>query len=115
MTRFSSSVYRTTFSFFVNKDKWAEISPEDQAAIRAISQDKIGNAAAELWEKADDVYDTFEANGIKVVDADPALEAALVERAAIVIDAWKGKSKAAGIDADAALAFYLERAADLAK
>ncbi|MGO4908376.1 hypothetical protein ACEN2J_08600 [Pseudorhodobacter sp. W20_MBD10_FR17] len=115
MTRFSSSIYRTTFSFFVNKDKWAEISPEDQAAIRAISQDKVGAAAADLWEKADDVYDTFEAKGIKVVDADPALEAALVERATIVTDAWKAKSKAAGIDADAALAFYLQRAAELSK
>jgi TRAP-type C4-dicarboxylate transport system substrate-binding protein len=115
MTRFSSSIYRTTFSFFINKDKWAEISPEDQAAIRALSQETIGATAADLWEKADDVYDTFEANGIKVVDADPALEAAMVERSAVVIDAWKEKSKAAGIDADAALAFYLQRATELSK
>ncbi|WP_458793065.1 type 2 periplasmic-binding domain-containing protein [Yoonia sp. MH D7] len=115
MTRFSSSIYRTSFSFFINKDKWAEISPEDQAAIRTISQEKVGAAAAELWDRADDVYDTFEAQGIQIVDADPALEAAMIESATPIIDAWKDQTNVAGIDADAALAFYLQRAEDLSK
>ncbi len=115
MTKFSSSIYRTSFSFFINKDKWAEISPEDQEAIRAMSQEKVGMAAAGLWEAADDVYDKFDEMGITVVDVDPSLESALIEGAKTVTDAWKEKAKAAGIDGDAALAFYLQRASDLSK
>ena len=116
MTRFTTPVYTTTFSFFINKDKWAEISPEDQEAIRAISQDKIGMVATGLWDSVSgDVYGRFDELGIAVVDADPALEETLVEAAGPVTDAWKEKAKAAGIDADAALAFYRQRAQELSK
>lgn len=115
MTRFPSSVYRTSFSFMINKNVWAEISPQDQEAIRAMSQDKVGMVAAKLWQDADDVYGKFEEMGIKVVDVDPSLETALVEQSKGMIETWKEKTTATGIDADAALAFYLKRASELAK
>ncbi|MDA4848409.1 hypothetical protein [Hoeflea poritis] len=116
MTRFSTPVYTTTFSFVINKDKWAEISPEDQEAIRAISQDKIGMVATGLWDSVSaDVYSRFDELGITVVDADPALEATLVEAAGPITQAWKDKAKAAGIDADAALDYYRTRVKELSK
>ncbi len=116
MTRFSRPVYTTTFSFVINKDKWAEISPEDQEAIRALSQETIGMTAAGLWDTtAATVYASFDSEGIAVVDADPALEALLVETAGPVIQAWKEAAIAAGIDADAALDYYRQRAEELSK
>lgn len=116
MTRFSTPVYTTTFSFFINKDKWAEISPEDQAAIRDMSQEKIGMFATSLWDSTSaEVYDSFGEIGVDVVDADPALEATLVEAAGPITDAWIEKAKAAGIDAEAALAYYRQRAQELSK
>lgn len=116
MTRFSTPVYTTTFSFVINKDKWAEISPEDQEAIRAISQDKIGMVATGLWDSVSaDVYSRFDELGISVVDADPALEATLVDAAGPITQAWKDKAKAAGIDADAALDFYRTRVKELSQ
>ncbi|RMH50145.1 MAG: hypothetical protein D6686_06695, partial [Alphaproteobacteria bacterium] len=115
MTVFSSPVYTTSFSFFVNKDKWAEISPEDQEAIRAISQQAVGMRAAETWDRiSQQVYDSFDELGIKVVKADPSLENALREAAKPVVAAWIEKAKAEGIDAEAALAFYKARVAELA-
>ena len=116
MTRFSKPVYSTTFSFFVNKDKWAEISAEDQEAIRAISQDTVGVYAASLWyETSETVHQTYADAGIEMVDADPALEQALVDASMPIIEAWKRKTKAAGIVADGALAFYLQRLGELAQ
>lgn len=116
MTQFTTPVYTTTFSFFINKDKWAEISPEDQDAIRAISQDKVGMVATGLWDTVSaDVYSRFDELGIAVVDADPELEATLVSAAGPITQAWKDKAKAAGIDADAALDFYRQRVKELSK
>lgn len=114
MTRFSKPIYTTTFSFVINKDKWAEISEEDREAIRAISQEKVGMAASAKWDEvSSDVYSRFDELGIAVVDADPALEAAFMDAAKPITDAWKAAATEAGIDANSALAFYQERLAEL--
>ena len=116
MTEFTQPIYTTTFSFVINKDKWAEISPEDQEAIRAMSQETVGMVASGLWDSVSaDVYSRFDELGISVHAADPALEARLVEAAAPITEAWKEQAKAAGIDADAALSFYRERAKTLSQ
>jgi TRAP-type C4-dicarboxylate transport system substrate-binding protein len=116
MTKFSKPIYTTTFSFVINKDKWAEISAEDQAAIKAISQDKIGMTASAKWDSVSaGVYARFGELGISVHDADASLEQALMNAAEPVTGAWKAKANAAGIDADAALAFYEQRVAEISK
>ena len=116
MTVFTQPIYTTTFSFVMNKDKWAEISPEDQEAIRAISQDKIGMVATGLWDSVSaDVYSRFDELGISTHDADPALETTLREAAAPITAAWTEKANAAGIDGEAALAFYRQRVKELAE
>lgn len=116
MTRFSKAIYTTTFSFVINKDKWAEISAEDQAAIRGISQEKVGMAASAKWDSVSaSVYAKFDELGISVVDADPDFEQAFVNAAKPVTAAWIKKATEAGIDAEAALAFYQERLAELNK
>ena len=116
MTRLSRPIYSTTFSFFISKDKWAEISPEDQEAIRAISQDKVGMAAAQLWyDVSEAVHADFDNSGIETVDADPALEAALVSASEPIIAEWKERAAAVGIDGEAALEFYKQRLAELSE
>lgn len=116
MTQFPQPIYTTTFSFMINKDKWAEISAEDQEAIRAISQEKIGMVATGLWDSVSaDVYSRFDELGIAVQDAGPELAERLVEAAGPITNAWMEKAKAAGIDAEAALAFYRARAKELSQ
>lgn len=116
MTRLTKPVYSTSFSFFINKDKWAEISPEDQEAIRAISQEKVGMTAAQLWhDRSEEVHASFESVGIDIVDVDPALEEALVAASEPIVAAWMERASAAGIDGEAALAFYKKRLAELSK
>lgn len=116
MTTFSRPIYTTTFSFVINKDKWAEISEEDRAAIRAVSQDKIGMAASAKWDSVSaDVYSRFDELGISVHEVDASLEDALMGAAAPVTEAWIAKTTEAGIDAEGALAFYKARLAELTK
>lgn len=115
-TKFSKGLYTSSFSLVVNNEKWAEISPEDQAAIMEISGAKLGSTFGAKWDAvASSVYATFDDLGIAVVDADPAFEQAFVDAAASQVAAWVEKASAAGIDAGAALAFYQKRVAELSK
>lgn len=116
MTKFSRAVYTTSFSFVINKDKWAEISSEDQAAIMAVSGSKIGTIAGAKWDDVGDkVFATFEENGIEMVDADPSLEQAMVDAAKPITAKWLADAKAAGIDSQSALDFYKQRLVELSQ
>jgi TRAP-type C4-dicarboxylate transport system substrate-binding protein len=115
-TKFSRAIYTTSFSFVVNKDKWAEISPEDQEAIMAISGADLGMTAAKKWDDvAASVYSQFDEFGITVHDVDPALEEAFVKASMPVRNGWVKRASDAGIDAEAALAFYVQRVGELSK
>lgn len=116
MTQFEGAVYTTSFSFVMNEDKWAEISPEDQAAIREVSGATIGMFAAQQWEDTSNaVYEQFPDLGIDVVPADPSLEQALRDAAAPITAAWLEAANAKGIDGQAALDFYTARVQELSE
>lgn len=116
MTQFEDAIYTTSFSFVMNQDKWAEISPEDQAAIREVSGLTIGMLAAQEWEDiSNGVYDQFPELGIDVVPADPALEQALKDAAEPITASWIDAATAAGIDAQGALDFYKSRVQELSE
>lgn len=112
-TKFSKAVYSTSFSVFVNKDTWAEISPEDQEAIMSVSADVLGAAFGARWNKAAAGAEaSYGEAGLEVVDADPGFEAALVESSAFVTEGWLKAAGEAGIDGTAALAFYKAQLAE---
>lgn len=116
MTSFSKPVFTTTFSFFINKDKWAEISPEDQEAIRGVSGAYLGKSAAREWDvESAAVISAFPDDGIVTVEADPTLEQALRDAAAPITEKWIDDATKAGIDAQAALDFYTNRVQELMK
>ncbi|MEL6233081.1 MAG: hypothetical protein AAFR46_01610 [Pseudomonadota bacterium] len=115
-TRFSRAIYTTSFSFMINKDRWAEISPEDQAAIMEVSGQVLGMQAAQKWDDVGaSVFARFDELGITVHAVDPALEAAFVEAAQPIREAWIARATEAGIDAEAALAFYIQRVGELSE
>ena len=112
-TKFSKAVYSTSFSVFVSKDKWAEISPEDQAAIMSVSGDVLGAAFGARWNAAAAAAEAAYGDaGIEVVTADPAFEASLTEASAFVTEGWLKAASEAGIDGAAALEFYKSQLAD---
>ena len=113
-TKFEKAIYSTSFSVFVNSDTWAAISPEDQEAIMGVSADVLGAQFGERWNAAAaEAEAAYADEGITVVDADPAFEAALIEASAFVTETWLKDAETAGIDAAAALDFYKSRLAEL--
>ncbi len=116
LTRFSKPMYSTSFSFFINQDKWDEISPEDQEAIMSVSGDVIGAAAGGKWDSvAEEVFATFDEEGIAVLEADPAFEQAFFDLADPMIAAWIEKANAAGLDGEGAMQFYRDRVTELSQ
>ncbi len=116
MTKFSASIYSTSFSLVMNKDKWAEISPEDQEAIMNVSGVQFGRMAAGHWVEADQTaLVEFEDAGIEIVEAEPAFEEAFKEAASAVTEQWIAKADEAGIDGQAAYDFYVSRVQELSK
>ena len=83
----------------VNEDKWQSISPEDQAAIKAIAGEalalEIGNAlmAGEATSRA-----AMEAEGTIVTELPADQIAILEERMQPIFADWVEKSKAAGLE-----------------
>lgn len=116
MTRFKKRIYSTSFSFLMNKGKWAEISAKDQAAIMEISGEKFARAAAAHWVARDKTASVLLAEkGIKIVEADPAFEAALITAGKGLTKKWIDKATAKGIDGQGAYDFYVKRVLELSK
>ncbi|MEP3275548.1 MAG: hypothetical protein ABJN26_27625 [Stappiaceae bacterium] len=113
-TQFSSPVYTTSFSVVANKDKWAEISPEDQQAILAVSGPVLGAQFGTSWDAQNASAEAaYAEEGIEVLQADAAFEQALRDGSTFVTEKWLNDAAAAGIDAEGALAFYKARVAEL--
>lgn len=113
MTRFSDPIYSTSFSFVINKDKWAEISPEDQAAIMEVTGSALGTKAGAAWDAIGvGVFAKFDEYGISIVDIDPALESAFKEAAKPITAKWIAD---AGPNSAEALEFYKQRVVELSK
>jgi TRAP-type C4-dicarboxylate transport system substrate-binding protein len=116
MTKFSESIYTTSFSLIINNDKWAEISETDQIAITEVSGETFARMVAGMWKAATlSALGTFEEKGLPIVPADPAFEAALKEAAEFATADWLEKANAAGIDAQGAYDFYTSRVRELSK
>ncbi len=116
ITKFSKRIYSTSFSFLMNNKKWAELSSEDQAAIMSVSGEKFARMASAHWIERDKTAAVLLAEqGIKIVDADPAFEAALIEAGKPLTQAWIKKANAKGIDGQGAYDFYVKRVRELSK
>lgn len=116
MTRFKKRIYSTSFSFFINEGKWAQISAADRAAISQVSGAKFARMAARHWMDADaTALVEFKKAGITIHDADPAFEAAMIGESKFLTKRWIDKAAKKGIDGQAAYDFYIKRMAELSK
>ncbi|WP_373355197.1 hypothetical protein [Pseudoroseicyclus sp. CXY001] len=95
------------FSFFINSEVWDTISPEDQEAIRALSGAAWAETVGTRFTEAEARVHEEIAGMMEVNEASPEFEAALIEAAQPYVDAWIEAASAKGIDAQAALDFYM--------
>jgi len=114
LTSFKGTIFTSSFSFFINKDKWAEISSEDQKAIMEVSGSKFGAKVGASWDKQnEDALVVLEKAGVPIVEAEQGFEEKLAELSQPITTKWLEATSTAGIDGAAALEFYKKRASEI--
>src|SRR5919106_2548938 len=102
-TLFPGGMYSSAFGFFMNEDKWAKLSKQDQAAIEKLGFEYAARSNGRSWDTADQKgFDALKKANVKIVNADPALQAEVQKRSAPIIDDWVKKA-GAKVNAKAAL------------
>ena len=106
--KFPDLINNSSFLMFMNEDKWAELSPEDQAAVMAASGEKIARAVGRAARDAEDrAVEKLTADGLRILPAPAGFVAELQKAAEPVIADWIQKAAAKGVDGQAALDFYI--------
>lgn len=102
-------------AMIINPDVWAKISPKDQAAIRAISGEKLAQRFADAYQKVNgDAYAAMKKANYTIQELSPQVLAQLKEKLKSSETDWIAAAKAKGAaDPAAGLADY--RAATGAK
>lgn len=102
-------------TFFMNKQKYDSLSPEDKATIDKVSYEALSRMAGQGFVDQDNLADPLiKQNGIETREASPELMAQLKSRIGFFKDNWFADAKARGIDAQAAYDFYVKTAQDVA-
>lgn len=103
-TLFPGGMYSSAFGFFINQDKWDKLPAQDKAAVEKLSGEHIARFAGASWDAADKRgMDALKTSGVKIVNADAALQAEVKKRSAPIIEDWISKASAKGVNARAIL------------
>ena len=97
-------LYRGSFAIVVNPDRWAEISPEDQEAIKAISGEQLSALFGRMMDKEDQVAVEY-AKGIghTFTPVEGAQLEQIKDLTADLPAEWVKQNEGNGYDAQAAL------------
>lgn len=117
VTYIPGGIFSNSAFVIINKAKWALISPEDQAAILAISGEALSQKMGALWHENDLLARAAfkERLGDKYAVATDAFLADLGAAFSAEQGKWKAAAEEKGIDADAAIAFYNAQIDELSK
>jgi len=106
-TLFPGGMYSSAFGFFMNQAAWDKLPAADKAAIDKLSGEHIARFAGASWDAADKRgMDVLKTSGVKIINADAALQAEVKKRSAPIIEDWITKASAKGINARAVLAEF---------
>ena len=105
MTQNFSTAYTTTFAVFMNKGKWAALTPEQQKIIKEINAEwSVKHGLA--WDEADKLgMEFFKSKGGKVITLSDAESKKWEEAVSPVIDGYIEKASKKGVDGKAVVEF----------
>lgn len=102
-----NGVYTPTFSVILSNEAWAQISPEDQAAIREISGEALAHRSS-AWDDFDNAFRKRMLDlGLNFKKAEKALADNLWLSSLGDLNAWIDAAEARGIPGVEATNFYL--------
>lgn len=113
-TELPKGLYSSAFALYVSSDIWDTISPEDQAIIRTLSGEALARRMSLSKAEGEEYRAKFIAEGGTVHEASDTLIADLSDAWAPIYQTWIDAADAAGIDGEAALAYYREQVALIA-
>ncbi|MEW5423456.1 TRAP transporter substrate-binding protein [Amorphus sp. 3PC139-8] len=103
-TQFKGGLGGLSISLVMNKAKWDQISPEDQAAITTISGEELARKIGVSYNQSiAEAQAAISKAGIETTVADDAFMAEVRERLAPLEDEWIAKANKLGVDGAAAL------------
>ncbi|PWE29791.1 TRAP transporter substrate-binding protein [Pararhodobacter marinus] len=103
--------FAASSQFLVISDAaWDRISPEDQAAIDALSGETMVRQFAEVWQAQNAAaVDELVEGGLTQIELSGEDLEMMQERLAPIWDQWIADANERGVDAEAAIAFYQEQ------
>jgi TRAP-type transport system periplasmic protein len=108
-TVFPGGLYSSAFGFFMNEDKWAKLSKQDQDIITKFSGEYAARSCGQSWDNADKVgLEALKAAGANIVPANPAMVAEAQKRSGPIIEDWISKASVKLPNAKAVLAEFHE-------
>ena len=110
VTELPGALFSASFSVFLSKEKWGQLSPKAKDIFRAHSGEKLARFSKGWDVIIPGVRAKFKNGGGKILKASPELTAAFRKAAAPLHARWIGQIGKAGVDGKAALAFYLSEA-----
>ena len=97
-------LYNISFFLVMNRDRFRDISKEDQDAIMHVSGEAFAKMAGRAWDEADKAaLSALKANGNEVIVADDAFIDSVKQRTATLEGEWIKEAKKRGVDGAAAL------------
>ena len=113
-TVFPKPVQAANFIFFITNDKWAEISPQDQALIESVSGEVYARNTGRLGnEREVKARQEHADKGTQIIEASQAFIDELTVAGAPLREAWNQKAAAMGIDPQEPLDFFAAEAAKI--
>jgi TRAP-type C4-dicarboxylate transport system substrate-binding protein len=103
-------IYGASFSVFMNQKKFDGLSKADKAAVLAASGKKIARDGAAMDRLNAVALKALKAHGATVTTADAAFMAEAHKRLAFLRTGWLAKARKAGVDGEAALAYFSAQA-----
>ncbi|WP_319518249.1 TRAP transporter substrate-binding protein [uncultured Martelella sp.] len=106
-------LYNTSFFVVMNKDSWAGLSPEDQAAIDSVSGEALARLAGQAWDAADAAGLQAMQGKVTFHDATPEQVAEIGEKVAPVVEAKLAEIDEAGVSSAKAMALMKDNIDEL--
>jgi TRAP-type C4-dicarboxylate transport system substrate-binding protein len=114
-TFFPGGFYGSAFGFFMNQDKWDQLSRQDQDAIMSISGEKLARMAGKAWDAADrEGLDAMKTAGVTLIDASPAFIKEVRAKADVVEQDWIRQAATRKVDGAKALAEFRQELKNVA-
>ncbi|OXR50715.1 hypothetical protein PuT2_02285 [Pusillimonas sp. T2] len=107
-TWFPRAISSTSFSIFINRNKWNALSEKNREAIMSVSGEKLSaKGGAASYNEMQIALKEMKGDGVQVLPADPAFYAQLQEAAKPQFEAMRETGKQLGVDVDAMLKDFL--------